>query len=131
MENKKKNALDPPTKADKSKTSTNCNSSKQDNYNKPAAINQELRAHLSEILEITDDIAEINISAQYADFMINSLIVESDQMKESAAILLNFKNIVTMARIALDYSYKAKKSASELLERCMDYTKSLRSVCNE
>ena len=44
MKIKNENALVPPTKADKSIRKANHNSGKQDNYNKPAAENQEKRA---------------------------------------------------------------------------------------
>lgn len=47
MKNEKKNAPVQPTKANKGIRKANRNSGKQDNYNKPAAINQEERTNLA------------------------------------------------------------------------------------
>ncbi|MDE6752846.1 MAG: hypothetical protein K2J59_08770 [Eubacterium sp.] len=59
MKIKNENALVPPTKADKSIRKANHNSGKQDNYNKPAAENQEKRANnviefIEKALQLTD-----------------------------------------------------------------------------
>ena len=95
MENKKTNA---PANAVQSilqeQTNANLNSGQQDDYNKPATINQELRTHLKKVNEITDCIADINISAEYANFMINTLLNEADEITDNASILINFKSIV-------------------------------------
>ncbi len=52
MKNEKKNALVQPTKANKGKRKANQNNGKQDNYNKPAAENQEVKA--SRIIEFIE-----------------------------------------------------------------------------
>ena len=131
-EKKKENALVQSTKADKSIRKANHNSGKQDNYNKPAAINQEVRTHLSKILEIDDNLTETSISADYARFMICSVLSDVDEMSGNADIILfNFKNIVTMVNIALDYIYKVNQSISDIETQVSNYIDSLRSVCNE
>lgn len=65
MKNEKKNAPVQPTKANKGKRKANCNSSKQDNYNKPAAENQEVKA--SRIIEFIEKAMQMN-DKQYNKF---------------------------------------------------------------
>ena len=129
MENKKTNA---PANADQSilqeQTNANLNSGQQDDYNKPAAINQELRVHLSKILEIDDNLTETSISAKYAHFMICSILGDVEEMSGNTdIILLNFKNIVTMVNIALDYIHKVNQSISNIETQVSNYIDSLRS----
>ena len=129
MENKKTNA---PANADQSilqeQTNANRNSGQQNDYNKPATINQELRTHLSEMLEIDDNLTETSISANYARFMICSILSDVDEMSGNKdIILLNFKNIVTMVNIALDYIHKVNQSISNIETQVSNYIDSIRS----
>ncbi|MDE5670381.1 MAG: hypothetical protein K2I14_02815 [Eubacterium sp.] len=65
MKNEKKNAPVPPTKANKGIRKANQNNGKQDNYNKLAAINQEVKA--SKIIEFLDKAMKMN-DKQYNKF---------------------------------------------------------------
>ena len=132
MENKKTNA---PANADQSilqeQTSANLNSGQQDDYNKPAAINQGKDNDITQLNHLSDNILELSIFAERANFMLCSLLNNADESKEQSWISFNFPNIVTMANIALDYMCQVNKSISEIETQVNTYIDSIRSKNNE
>lgn len=87
--------------------------------------------NITQLNKLSDDILELSIFAERANFMICSLLNNADESNEDCLKLFNFPNIVTMANIVFDYMCKVTQSVSEIKTQVNTYIDSIRSKNNE
>ncbi len=87
--------------------------------------------NITQLNHLSDNILELSIFAERANFMIGSLLNTTVESTEKCYKVYNFPNIVTMANIAFDYMCQVNKSISEIETQVNTYIDSIRRKNNE
>jgi len=76
---------------------------------------------LSRLINISDNICELSIAADKVNFIICSLLGETEEATEETAKLIIYPHLVTFAEIALEYICKVNKTATIVTQQVDDY----------
>ena len=87
--------------------------------------------NITQLNHLSNNILELSIFAERANFMIDSLLNTADESTEKCYKVYNFPTIVTMANIASDYMCQVDKSISEIKTQVNTYIDSIRRKNNE